>query len=67
MLATGIGIAGQLPFIKELIDGYRKYEVKTQRISLTWILERESHENWVENWMNQLLHDDEKYVRLIRY
>jgi predicted ferric reductase len=36
MLATGIGIAGHIPYIKELISGYNNCEVKTQRIRLAW-------------------------------
>ncbi|KAJ5946400.1 hypothetical protein N7454_003239 [Penicillium verhagenii] len=40
MVATGLGIASQLPYIKELLDGHEKAEVRTQRISLVWQLER---------------------------
>ena len=36
MFATGIGIAGHIPYIKELIIGYNNCEVKTRRIRLVW-------------------------------
>ena len=36
MFATGIGIAGHLPYIKELISGYNNCAVKTRRIRLVW-------------------------------
>lgn len=39
MVATGIGIAAQLPYIKELLDGRRQGQVRTQRITLVWQLE----------------------------
>jgi NAD(P)H-flavin reductase len=39
MIATGIGIAAQVPYIKELLDGQRKGIVRTQRITLVWELD----------------------------
>jgi len=36
MFATGIGIAGHIPYIKDLISGYNNCEVKTRRIRLVW-------------------------------
>lgn len=36
MLATGIGIAGHIPYIKDLISGYNNCTVKTRRIRLVW-------------------------------
>jgi NAD(P)H-flavin reductase len=39
MIATGIGIAAQIPYIKELLDGQRKGVVKTQKITLIWELD----------------------------
>ncbi|KAH6664015.1 hypothetical protein B0J14DRAFT_682547, partial [Halenospora varia] len=34
MIATGIGIAGHIPYIKELVSRYNNCEVKTRRIRL---------------------------------
>jgi NAD(P)H-flavin reductase len=42
LFATGIGIAGQLPFVAQLLEGYHNYEVKTRRIALFWQVESES-------------------------
>jgi predicted ferric reductase len=36
MFATGIGIAGHISYIKDLISGYNNCEVKTRRIRLAW-------------------------------
>src|SRR6266480_7083902 len=40
LFATGIGIAAQLPYVKQLLDGHQK--VKTPRIALFWEIESES-------------------------
>ncbi len=36
MIATGLGIAAQLPYLKELIKGYNDCNVRTRRIQLIW-------------------------------
>ena len=38
MVATGFGIAAQLPFLKELIEGFNRSEVRTRNIHLVWQL-----------------------------
>jgi len=40
MIATGFGIAAQLPYLKELIRGFNHCEVRTRRIHLVWQLDR---------------------------
>jgi hypothetical protein len=42
LFATGIGIAGQLPYVKQLLDGYKNCEVRTRRIALFWQVDSES-------------------------
>lgn len=41
LFATGIGIAGQLPYVTQLLEGYHNCEVKTRRIALFWELDSE--------------------------
>ena len=41
MVATGIGIAAQIPYIKQLLEGYQRGMVWTQRIILIWKLDVE--------------------------
>ncbi len=36
MIATDIGIAAQLPYLKELISGFNHCQVRTRRIHLVW-------------------------------
>jgi len=39
MVATGFGIAAQLPFLKELIQGFNLSEVRTRNIHMVWQLQ----------------------------
>ncbi len=79
LFAGGIGIAGILPYVRRLIEGYYRRQVLTRRLSLVWIVEREckcwdirrsippltfsGHQVWVEEWMNELFVMDKDYVR----
>ena len=38
MIATGFGIVAILPYLKELVDGYKRCEVVTRRVHLVWQL-----------------------------
>lgn len=42
MFATGIGIAAQVPYIKQLLRGFQEYRVRTKSILLVWQLDSES-------------------------
>jgi predicted ferric reductase len=41
LFATGIGIAGQLPYIAQLLKGYGECKVKTRKIEVFWEVESE--------------------------
>jgi hypothetical protein len=62
MVATGIGIAAQLPYIKEILTQYRRARLRTQRISLVWQLEHGEDWEAVHNWLQILVKQDEGYV-----
>lgn len=62
MVATGIGIASQLPYIKELLDGHDKAEVRTQRISLVWQLDRVGDWDTTRDLLQMLVAQDNSYV-----
>ena len=38
MIASGFGIAAQLPYLKQLLHGYNSRRVRTRRIHLVWEL-----------------------------
>lgn len=74
LFATGIGIAGQLPYVTQLLAGYLECKVKTRRIALFWEVESErkpcksdlmspliiskGHTAWVADKMQELLKQD---------
>jgi predicted ferric reductase len=63
MVATGIGIVAQLPYIKELVDGQRQGQVRTRRISLVWRLEQEGDYELARDSLQSLVKHDGSYVR----
>lgn len=58
LIATGIRIAAQLPYLKQLVDGLRTWDSKTRRVALFWETEAERHVYWVAYLMNEILDDD---------
>jgi hypothetical protein len=54
MFATGIGIAGHIPFIKDLVSGYNSCEVKTRHIRLVWEI-KEKCEWWEDTLDSHIL------------
>jgi len=62
LLTTGIGIAAQLPYIKELLDGHEKAQICTQRISLVWQLDRVGDYESARDLLQILVRQDNGYV-----
>ncbi|KAH7363530.1 ferric reductase transmembrane component 3 [Plectosphaerella cucumerina] len=60
LFATGIGIAGQLSHVAQLLRGYYDCGVKTKRVTLFWQVDSEIQLGWVADRMQQLLEQDEK-------
>ncbi|KAG0156274.1 hypothetical protein PDIDSM_3451 [Penicillium digitatum] len=62
LVATGIGIAAQLPYIKELLDGHEKAQICTQRISLVWQLDRVGDYESARDLLQVLVRQDNGYM-----
>ncbi|EGY20836.1 ferric reductase transmembrane component 3 [Verticillium dahliae VdLs.17] len=60
LFATGIGIAGQLSHVAQLLRGYYDCGVQTKRVTLFWQVDAEIQLGWVADRMQQLLELDEK-------
>jgi predicted ferric reductase len=41
MIASGFGIASQLPYLRQLIEGYRSCKTRNRRIRMVWLPETE--------------------------
>lgn len=67
MVTTGIGIATQLPYIKELLNGRDKARICTQRISLVWQLEEEGDWESARDWLQMLVKQDDGYVSPVHF
>ncbi len=39
MIASGFGIAAELPYVKQLIHGYNNCKARTRRVHLVWQLQ----------------------------
>ncbi|GKU06777.1 unnamed protein product [Fusarium langsethiae] len=68
LFATGIGIAGQLSYMKEQLRLYRGWQTKTRRHVLFWEMDAEEYRYWVNEWINEILswnidYDIQLYVR----
>ncbi|KAI6365117.1 hypothetical protein MCOR25_005510 [Pyricularia grisea] len=62
LFATGIGIAGQLSYVSQLLRDYRSCETKTRRIALFWQVRSEVHLAYVADRMQELLSQDKDRV-----
>ncbi|KAJ5639159.1 uncharacterized protein N7484_007021 [Penicillium longicatenatum] len=62
MVATGIGIAAQLPYIKEVLHGHENAQVCTQRISLVWQIDAIGDWDSVRDWLQALVKQDNGYI-----
>ncbi|RJE24471.1 FAD-binding domain protein [Aspergillus sclerotialis] len=71
LVATGIGIAAQLSYVKDFVESTLQMEdqelsTSKKRITLIWQMEEEYHEDWICDWMDKLLNDDDKFT-VLRY
>ncbi|KAI1416927.1 hypothetical protein F5Y13DRAFT_185764 [Hypoxylon sp. FL1857] len=62
LLATGVGIAGQLAYIKELLKLHAQCDAKIRRIALFWELDDDVYRLWVKELMDELLKCDSDHI-----
>ncbi|OBT43218.1 hypothetical protein VE00_06389 [Pseudogymnoascus sp. WSF 3629] len=62
MFATGLGIAGHMLYIRELVSGYNSCDVSTRRIVLIWQVDDRAHLQWVKQWMDAVIEMDTGYI-----
>lgn len=66
MVTSGIGIAAQLPYVKDLIQRHHRADIRTQRISLVWRLDQAGDWESARDWLQQLVQHDNGYVSYTR-
>lgn len=55
LFASGVGITHQLPYVRELVEGYCQGTVATKRITLVWVMPNTECLEWVRPWMQEVL------------
>ncbi|KAH6675937.1 hypothetical protein B0J14DRAFT_587659 [Halenospora varia] len=58
MVATGFGIAAQLPYLRKLIHGYQTCKTRTRRVHLVWQLQSLDIGVAAESLLNDALDED---------
>ncbi|RSL40275.1 hypothetical protein CEP54_016157 [Fusarium duplospermum] len=58
MVASGFGIAAQLPYLKKLMHEYNNRKARTRRVHLVWKLRNLSLATAIEELLNAALVDD---------
>ena len=64
MIATGLGIAAQIPYIRHLLEAHQNREVRAQKIALYWQMRSRDHRYWVSQWMDELMDMDKNSVSI---
>ncbi|KAF8466956.1 ferric reductase like transmembrane component-domain-containing protein [Kalaharituber pfeilii] len=55
LIAGGVGITHQVPYIQHLVQGYRDGTVAARRVTLVWIIQSPEHLEWIRPWMTSIL------------
>ncbi|RMZ88009.1 hypothetical protein DV736_g4766, partial [Chaetothyriales sp. CBS 134916] len=55
LFASGVGITHQIPYVKELVEGYANGTVATRRVTLIWVIPSTDCLEWVRPWMHEIL------------
>ena len=55
LFAAGVGIAHQVPHVRDLVQAYANGTCATRRVTLVWIIQSPEHLEWIRPWMTQIL------------
>jgi hypothetical protein len=69
LFASGVGITHQLPYVKDLVEGYRQGTVAAKRVTLVWVIPNTECLEWVQPWMHEILGMDgrREILRILLY
>jgi len=60
LFASGVGITHQMPYVRDLIQGYADGTVATNRITLVWVIPDTECLEWIRPWMHEILGMDKR-------
>ena len=55
LVAGGVGIAHQVPYIQHLVQKFGEGTVATRKVVLVWIIQSPEHLEWIRPWMTTIL------------
>ncbi|KPI44511.1 Ferric/cupric transmembrane component 2 [Cyphellophora attinorum] len=55
LFASGVGITHQIPYIKQLLEGYNDGTVAARRVTLVWAVTSTDCLEWIRPWMHEIL------------
>ncbi|GAB1211766.1 hypothetical protein ATERTT37_000890 [Aspergillus terreus] len=55
LVAGGVGITHQVPFVRHLVQGHADGTVAARRVTLVWIIQSPEHLEWIRPWMTSIL------------
>ncbi|KAL6244668.1 hypothetical protein RBB50_008196 [Rhinocladiella similis] len=55
LFAGGVGITHQLPYVRELVEGYGQGIIAARRITLVWVIPTVELLDWIRPWMHEVL------------
>lgn len=60
LFASGVGITHQMPYIRDLVQGYAEGTIATKQITLVWVVPDTECLEWVRPWMHEILGMDKR-------
>ena len=60
LFAGGVGIAHQVPHVRDLVAAYSNNTAATKKVVLVWIIQSPEHLEWIRPWMTSILAMDKR-------
>lgn len=60
MFAGGVGITHQVPYVRDLVNGFANGTVAARRVILVWVIQSPEHLEWIRPWMTSILALDKR-------
>lgn len=60
LFASGVGITHQMPYVRDLVQGYAEQTVAAKSVTLIWVVPDTECLEWVRPWMHEILGMDKR-------
>jgi len=60
LFAGGVGVTHQVPYVRDLVQGFAAGTVATRKILLVWTIQSPEHLEWIRPWMTEILGMDRR-------